>query len=203
MSILVRNTNTNRNVVLEVDSTNRIGVKDTDAASKLTTISSALSGTLTVSDTTAHSKIDGINTTLGSTLTVSDSAAQAKLDTIDTSLGTINTTLGGTLTVSQGVSRTNATLTSAAVVSASAYTSSVDANAHKKIAVYGTSSLNTQQIRVYISDDDVNYYEAVDQNIYSSGSSGDYHKIISCVARYIKFQYVSGGTETTKYTLMA
>ena len=211
MSILVRSTVSERNTPLLVDGSNQLSVKDSVAQTSLSNIDTALGGTIAVSasalplpsgastaalQTSGNSSLSSINTALAGSLDVSDSAAQTKLTTIAS-------TLSGTLTTSSGVVRTNSTLTNAAVVAASAYTSSVDANAARKIAVYGSSSLNSQQLRVFISDDDTNYYEDVSNAVYSNGNNGDYYKVIETVARYIKFQYQSGATETTKYTLFA
>ncbi len=195
MSVLVRNNATNRNEVLLVDSSSRLAMKDVDVKTAVEAVDTTLSAGINVTDSTNAGKLDTINTTLGTTLNVNDSANGSKLDAIDT-------TLSGTLTVSEGISRTSSTLTMASVVSALDNTSSVDANGHRKIALYGSSSINTQQIRVFLSDDDTNYYEDVDSTIYANGSNGDYYKVIETVARYIKFQYQSGATETTKYTLM-
>jgi len=93
VQLFVRDTTTNKNVPLEVDSSNKLSVKDATAQASLTSINSALGGTLTVSDSTSQGTLSSISSTLGGTLTVSDSTAQS-------SLSTINSTLGGTLTVS-------------------------------------------------------------------------------------------------------
>ena len=128
-------------------------------------------------------------------LSVKDTEAKTVLDSIETALG-------NTLTVSQGTSRSSAILTDNAAVLANDYTSAVDCNAHRKIAIYGSSSINTQQLRVFVSDDSSNWYEHTDQNFYSNASNGDYYRELDCIARYVKLQYDSAATETTKYTLI-
>ena len=173
MPLTARDSTNNKNVMLEVDGSNQLSVKDSANGTTLTSINSALSGTLAVSDSPAQTK-----------------------------LTTIASALAGTLTVSEGVSRSSATLTNAASVTANDYTSAVDCNSHRKIAVYGSSSINTQQLKVFISDDSTNYYENTDQAFYANASNGDYYRELDCVARYIKIQYNAPATETTKYTLM-
>ena len=149
---------------------------------------------LIVRDSTNHKNVM-LNVDGNNKLSVKDTDAKSVLDNI-------NTALGGTLTVSQGISRSSATLNSSASITANDYTSSVDCNSHRKIAIYGTSSLNSQQLKVFISDDDTNYYENTDQAFYANASNGDYYRELDCVARYIKLQYASDATETTKYTLI-
>ena len=117
MPITVRDTTNNKNVMLQVDGSNQLSVKDSANGTTLTSINSALAGTLAVSDSDAKTK-----------------------------LSTIASALGGTLTVSEGISRSSATLTDAASVTANDYTSAVDCNSHRKIAVYGSSSINTHSI---------------------------------------------------------
>lgn len=172
MPIVVRDSVNNKNVMLEVDGSNQLSVKDSANSTTLSSINSALGGTLTVSDSTAHTK-----------------------------LTSIASALAGTLTVSEGVSRSAATLSNAASVTANDYTSAVDCNSHRKIAIYGSSSINTQQLKVFVSDDSSNWYEHTDKAFYANGASGDYYRELDCVARYIKIQYAASATETTKYTL--
>jgi len=173
MPILVRDSTNNKNVMLQVDGSNQVSVKDSANGLTLTSINSALAGTLAVSDSTAQTK-----------------------------LVSIASALAGTLTVSEGVSRSSATLTNAASVTANDYTSAVDCNSHRKIAVYGTSSISTQQLKVFVSDDSSNWYEHTDQAFYANAANGNYYRELDCVNRYIKLQYDASATETTKYTLM-
>ena len=173
MPITVRDTTNNKNVMLQVDGSNQLSVKDSANGTTLTSINSALAGTLAVSDSDAQTK-----------------------------LSTIASALSGALTVSEGISRSSATLTDAASVTANDYTSAVDCDAHRKIAVYGTSSINTQQLKVYVSDDSSNWYEHTDKAFYANGASGDYYREFECVARYVKLQYAASATETTKHTLI-
>ena len=113
--IYVRDTVSNKNVPLEVDSTNQLSVNDTAANSKLSTISSTLSAGLVVNDTTSQSSLANIETSVAGILTVSDSTSQSSLSNIETSvagvlsvsdttaqssLSNIETSVAGVLSVS-------------------------------------------------------------------------------------------------------
>ena len=71
MPIVVRDSVNNKNVMLQVDGSNQLSVKDS-ANTTLSSINSALGGTLTVSDSTAHTKLTSIASALAGTPTVSE-----------------------------------------------------------------------------------------------------------------------------------
>ena len=195
MSLIVRDSVNNRNQVLTVDGSGKLSINDATSQGHLANIKAAVEGTLAVADSSVATKISTLITAVEAQLDVADSTG-------NTHLAAIKTAVEGTLTTTAGVSRTAATLTNAAVVSAADYTSSIDGNLHRKVAVYGSSTLVSQQLRVFASDDGTNWYERASDAIYANGSSGDYHKIIELAARYIRLQYQSGATETTKYSLI-
>jgi hypothetical protein len=129
-------------------------------------------------------------------------ATSALQGTANTSLAAIQSSLAGTLVTSQGVSRSNAALKSAASVSSGDTTSAIDANAHRKIAIYGSSSDNAQQLVIQVSDDSSSWYET-DIQVWANSTTGDYYHVFEACARYYRVKYSSTATETTKYTLLA
>jgi len=100
VQLFVRDTGNNKNVPLEVDANNKLSVSDSIAQSSLSSINTALAGTITTSDITAQSSLSSIDLALGGTLTVSDTTAQ-------TSLSAIQSSVGGTLTVSDSTAQSS------------------------------------------------------------------------------------------------
>ena len=120
VQLFVRDTTNNKNVPLEVDSSNKLSVKDATAHTTLSSINSALGGTLTVSDSGNSLTLSSIDSSLSGTLTVSDSTAQSSLSNIDSalastlsvsdstaqsSLSSIDSALSGTITVSDSTAQ--------------------------------------------------------------------------------------------------
>ena len=217
VQLFVRDTVTNKNVPLEVDSSNKLSVKDATAHTSLSNINSALGGTLTVSDSTAQSSLSSINSALGSTLTVSDSTAQSSLSSIDSALtGTltvsdstaqstlsnIHTALSGTLTTTSGVSRTNGNLAVASSVTNGDVSSSVDANNFKNAIVFGNLGASGD-ITVQVSNDGSNWHEDGNSNFFSNYSTYDVAGRFECTARYWRVKYNITGTVTVRYALVA
>tara|TARA_R110000787_G_scaffold88848_1_gene188371 strand:- start:355 stop:1074 length:720 start_codon:yes stop_codon:yes gene_type:complete len=132
----------------------------------------------------------------------SGGATAANQATANGSLASIDTALSGTITTSQGVSRTNASLKSAASVTAGDVTTAIDANLYKQIAIYGNSSDNAQQLTIQVSNDSVTWYDA-DANVYANGASGDYYHKFDACARYARVKYGSTATESTAYSMLA
>tara|TARA_R110002126_G_scaffold279023_1_gene425795 strand:- start:756 stop:1229 length:474 start_codon:yes stop_codon:yes gene_type:complete len=141
-------------------------------------------------------QVDGSNQ-----LSVKDGALSTLQTTANADLSSIKTAVEGTLAVSSPVTRSSGTLSSAAVVLADDKTSSVDCDTKKKVAVYGQSSSNTQEIRILVSDDDVTYYQNQSGSFYANASNGEFYNEFECVARYFKLAYAEGATMTTKYSL--
>lgn len=264
---IVRDTTNNANVHLSVDGSNQLSVKDATAQSSLSSIQSAVEGTLAVSAASlplpsgaassalqstgnaslatiagavsgSEVQVDVVSSALPSGAATSalqtsgnsslstlagcvDSAgsrvdvnlasdslslATASLQsTANTELAAIKTAVQGTLTVSSSgstPSRSSGTLTNNASVVAGDFSSSVDCNNHRKAAVYGTSSNNMLNVKVHVSDDNSNFYEASNYSIYASGSSGDFYGKFDVCARYFKVEYDTSATVTAKYTLL-
>ena len=217
VQLFVRDTTNNKNVPLEVDSSNKLSVKDATAQATLTSINSALGSTLTVSDSTSQSTLSSINSALGGTLTVSDSTAQGSLSSINSALGgtltvsdstaqstlsNIHTALSGTLTTSAGVSRTNGNLSVAASVTNGDVSASVDANNFKNAIVFGNLGASGD-IVIQVSNDGSNWYEDFNSNFFSNYTSYDVVGRFDCSARYWRVKYNISGTVTVRYALMA
>ena len=215
--LFVRDTTNNKNVPLQVDGSNKLSVNDATAQSSLSSINSALGGTLTVSDSTAQSSLSSINSSLGGTLTVSNSTAESSLANIESSvagtlavsdstaqssLSNIATSLAGTLTTSSGVSRTNGNLSVAASVTNGDVTSSVDANLFKHAVVFGNLGASGD-IVIQISNDGSNWTEDFTSNFFSNYSTYDVAGRFECTARYWRVKYNLSGTVTIRYALMA
>jgi len=217
VQIFVRDTTNNKNVPLEVDSSNKLSVSDATAQSSLSAINSTLGGSLTVSDTAAQSSLSSINSALGGSLTVSDLTSQGSLANIEASVGgtltvadstaqghlsNIHTALSGTLTTSSGVSRTNGNLSVAASVTNGDVSSSVDANNFKNAIVMGNLGASGD-ITIQVSNDNTNWYEDGSSNFYSNYSSYDVSGRFECTARYWRVKYNISGTVTIRYALVA
>ena len=112
--MFVRDITNNKNVPLQVDSNNKLNTSDSTAQLSLSSISSTLSGGLSVNDTTAQSSLANIESSVSGTLSTSDTIAQGSLSTIESSLA-------GTLTVNDS----NANLSLSSIDSAVSGTLSV------------------------------------------------------------------------------
>ena len=64
MPIVVRDNVNNKNVMLQVDDSNQLSVKDATNSATLSSINTALGSTLTVSDSSTHSKLTTIASAL-------------------------------------------------------------------------------------------------------------------------------------------
>ena len=132
----------------------------------------------------------------------SGGATAANQATAHGSLPSIDTALSGTITTTQGVSRTSASLKSGSSVTAGDVTTAIDANLYKQIAIYGSSSDNSQQLIIQVSNDSSNWYDT-DSHVYANGVSGDYYYKFDACARYYRVKYNSTATETTAYSMLA
>ena len=215
--LFVRDTTNNKNVPLEVDGSNKLSVSDATSQSSLSSINSALGGTLTVSDSTAQSSLSSIDLALGGTLTTSNLTAEGSLSNIASSvagtltvsdstaqstLSNIHTALSGTLTTASGVSRTNGNLSVAASVTNGDVTSSVDANLFKHAMIFGNLGASGD-VTVQVSNDNSNWYEDSSSNFYSNYSTYDVAGRFECTARYFRVKYNVSGSVTLRYSLMA
>jgi len=217
VQLFVRDSTNNKNVALQVDGSNKLSVNDATAQSSLSSINSALGGTLTVSDSTAQSSLSSINLALGGTLTTSNLTAEGSLSNIASSvagtlavsdstaqstLSNIHTALSGTLTTSSGVSRTNGNIAVAASVSNGDVSSAVDANNFKNAMVMGNLGASGDIVIQY-SNDSTNWYEDSNSSYFSNYSTYDVVGKFSCESRYWRIKYNISSTVTVRYALMA
>ena len=195
--MLVRDTANNKNVVLQVNGSNELGVSasslplPTGAASESSL--SSLNGKVTACNTGA--------VVVSSSALPSGASSASNQSAANTSLAGIDSKLGGTLIVSMGVVRSNGTITNNASVTVNEKSSSIDCNAAKEVAIYGNSSSNSQVIKVQVSDDDSTFYET-DIYIYPNASAGDFYKKFDSCARYYRLHYEGSATMTTKYSMV-
>lgn len=212
--LLVRDSTNNKNVVLQVDGDNNLSVIDSGANTSLTSIDGKITacntGAVVVSSSalpngaateSSLSSLNGKVTACDTGAVVVSSSALPSGASTESTLDAVKTAVEGTLTVSFNPSRTTSTLTNASAVSQGDLTSSVDCNTHNKVAIYGNSSSNTQVIRLMVSDDDTNYYENHDFQLYASANNGDFYKEFEVVPRYFKLKYGGSATMTTKYSI--
>ena len=225
--MLVRDTANNKNVVLQVNGSNELGVSASSlplpTGAALESSLSSLNGKVTACNTgalpsgassasnqsIANTALQAIETAVEGTLAISASslplpsgaATSALQSAANTSLAGIDSKLGGTLVVSMGVVRSNGTITNNASVTVNEKSSSIDCNAAKEVAIYGNSSSNSQVIKVQVSDDDSTFYET-DIYIYPNASAGDFYKKFDSCARYYRLHYEGSATMTSKYSMV-
>ena len=227
--MFVRDTVSNKNVVLEVNGSNELGVSmtsmplPTGAATEATLnsinsnvvacntgaviITSSILPTGAASETTLSSlntKVTACDTgavVVSSSALPNGAASASNQATANTELADIKTAVQGTLTVSMGVSRSSGTITNAAVVGAGDKSSSVDCSTAKKIAIYGNSSSNTQVIKIQVSDDNSTFYET-DIAIYPNATAGDFYYKFDACAQYYRLHYEGAATMTSKYSIV-
>ena len=117
-------------------------------------------------------------------------------NTGNSSLSNIESSLAGTLSVTQSVSKASTTVSSAASVAAGDYSSVHDASDHRKIAIFGTTTDTSNNIDVYVSDDNSTFYKFGNFSIYPS-YSGDFSMLMDCPFKYIKLGYNGSATVTS------
>ena len=209
--MFVRDSVNHKNKVLEVDGSMQLSVKDAAAISSLATIATASADQSTAAhQLTNHGKLDSIasnqatgNSSLGTIATASaDQATAAHQLTTQGKLDTINTTLGGTLTVSSSApARSAAQLANAASKSAGDLSTSVDGNAHRKCAIFGSCSSNSGSVKVHISNDNANFYEDNQAQYYANFSNGHIAGHFDINARYFKVEFMDTATYTLEYAM--
>ena len=206
----VRDIVNNKSVYLTVDGSGQLSVKDSAVATALSGIATATKQATAITHLSAiETAVEGTLVVDGSGVTQPVSAASLPLPsgastatlqgTANTSLASIDAALAGTISVSSGISRTASTLKSAASVTASDTSVSIDMGSHSKLAVYGESSDNTQQLAIQVSDDGTIWYDSKD-SFYANGSNGHYHGVHEAVTKYARIKYSNTATETTKIT---
>lgn len=130
-----------------------------------------------------------------------EASADALIAANHTDLVAINSTLGGTLSVSAPVISTTSSVieNATSVVSGSTeLSSSVDAGAVRRVAVFGSLDDTSGVIKVQVSADNSTFYENSEQSVYVDSSSNQFYKTIELDARYVRLSYEnsSGGAKT-------
>lgn len=224
----VRDSVNHKNKVLEVDGSNQLAVKDAIAQSSLTNIDSNCANispdqATATNQSAANSSLATIATASGNQATAANQAlANTSLATIATnsanisadqatatlqsaanvSLNNIDTSLAGVLQVSSAApSRSSGSIASAASKSANDLSSSVDGNAQRKCAVFGTCSINSGSVKVHISHDNVNFYEDNNAQYYANYSNGHIAGHFDLNARYFKIEFMDTATYTLEYAM--
>lgn len=218
--LFVRDSVNHKNKVLEVDGSNQLSVKDAISQGSLATIATASGSQATAAHQVSHNtKLDTIasnqgaqataanqataNSSLGTLATASaDQATAAHQLTVQGKLDTINSTLGGTLTVSSSSpARSSGSIASAASKSAGDLSSSVDGNAHRKCAIFGSCSSNSGSVKIHISHDNANFYEDNTAQYYANFSNGHIAGHFEVNARYFKVEFMDTATYTLEYAM--
>ena len=211
--LFVRDSVNNKNVVLQVDGSNQLNVKDATAQGSLATIATASAAQATatnqstmitllndldnhgsVSATAAHqvshnTKLDTIASNQGSQATAANQA------TGNSSLSAIESSLAGTLTVSAAApARSSGQI-------ACDLSTSVDGNAHRKCAIFGSCSDNSGAVKVHISHDNITFFEDNLAHYYANYSNGHIAGHFDVNARYFKVEFMNTATYTLEYAM--
>ena len=113
----------------------------------------------------------------------------------DLSVQAITTALGNTLSVTQAVSKAETTLSSSVSVAPGDFSSAHDARNHRKIAIFGETTNFSDNIDVYVSQDNSTYYKMGQFSMYPD-SSGKFGMVIDAPFKYIKLGYLGIATVT-------
>lgn len=196
--IFVRDTTNNKNVVLSVDGSNQLSVKDTVAQSSLSTMATAsASQALASHQVTAQSSLTTLATASA------DQATAAHQVSAHNKLDTLNATMAGTLTVSSSApSRSSGQLASAASKTAGDISSSIDGNSHRKCVIFGSCSSDSGSVKVHISHDNINFFEDNQAQYYANFSNGHIAGHFELNARYFKVEFMDTATYTLEYAMV-
>lgn len=195
----VRDTSNAKNVILEVDGSNQLSVKDIFSQSSLASMDSKIA--LESHQVSHNTKLDTGNTSLASIDTkLSSQGTAAKQADIESAVNAVNTTLAGTLTVSSSLPRrTQGSLAASALKSAGDLTASVNGTNFRTAAIFGSSSSNSAQIRVHISHDNTNFYEDHQNMFFANATNGHIAGNFQLNAPYFKIEFVDAATYTLEY----
>ena len=218
--LFVRDSVNNKNVVLQVDGSNQLNVTDATAQgslasiltnqadqataanqSSMITLLNDLDNHGSVSATAAHqvshnTKLDTIASNQGSQATAMNQS------TANSSLSAIESSLAGTLTVSAAApARSSGQIASAASKTAGDLSTSVDGNAHRKCAIFGSCSDNSGAVKVHISHDDITFFEDNLAHYYANYSNGHIAGHFDVNARYFKVEFMNTATYTIEYAM--
>lgn len=151
------------------------------------TIPVSVASTLNVSDSTAQASLSNIDSALGGTLVVSDSTAQS-------TLSNINSALGGTLTTTSSVTKSATQISNGqSVVSGDFSTSSHNSSSERELVVVGTTTDFSNNIDIWISNDNSTYYKHGSFSMYPD-SSGNFSISLDCPFKYLKLKFNGSGT---------
>ena len=205
-TMYVRDSVNNKNVILEVDGSNQLSVKDATAQGSLSTISAATANISADQATASNQSTGNMSlTNIESSVAnlTSDPSTATLQSTANLSLSNIDSALAGTINVSSGApSRSSGSLASAASKTAGDLSSSVDASNFKKAVVFGSCSSNSGSVRLLISHDDVNFFEDHNNQFYSNYSSGDFVGRFETEAPYFKIEFNDTATYTAEFSLI-
>ena len=167
----------------------KLSVNDSVAQSSLSNIESSIAGTLIVEDTTAQSSLSNIESSIAGTLNVQDTTAQSSLSNIESSLS-------GTLTTTAAVTKSATQIANAqSVVSGDFSTSSHNCSSERELVIVGTTTDMSNNIDIWISNDNSTYYKYGNQSMYPD-SSGNFGIALDSPFKYIKVKFNGSGTVT-------
>ena len=142
--------------------------------------------------------VQAITSALGSLAT--DSSVQSVTTALsgvatDVSVQAITSALSGTITTTQAVSKAETSLNSASSVAASDFSASHDATGHRKVAIFGSTTDTSNNIDVYVSQDNSTFYKMGQFSIYPD-FSGEFGMIVDAPFKYLKLKYLGTATVT-------
>lgn len=207
--LYVRDVTNNKNVPLQVDSSNQLSVNDSTAQSSLSSINTALGGTLTVSNSISESSLSNIETTLSGTISTSDSTAALSLSSIESSLaGTlvvsdttaqsslanIESSLAGTITTTAAVGRDKGGFGTLNVIEGDV-SNNVDADNYRNVMVFG--NLGTAgSIMIQVSNNNTDWYDDHNSEFFSNATSYDVAGRFQSIAKHWRVKFnVAGSVE--------
>ena len=204
-TMYVRDTTNNKNVILEVDGSNQLNVKDITAQGSLSTISAATAN-ISADQATASNQSTGNMSLTNIESSVANLTSDPSTATLQTaanlSLSNIDSALAGTITVSSSApARSSGQLATSASKTAGDLSSSVDGNAQRKCSIFGSCSSNSGSVKVHISNDDVNFYEDNQAQFYANYSNGHLAGSFNINARYFKIEFMDTATYTLEYAM--
>ncbi len=172
---------------IESSLTSTLLVEDSVSQISLSNIENSLTGTLMVEDSNAQSSLSNIESSLTSTLMVEDSVAQGSLSNIESSLA-------GTLTTTSAVTKSATQIAnSQSVISGDFSSSSHNCSSERELVIAGTTTDMSNNIDIWISNDNSTYYKYGSQSMYPD-SSGNFGIALDCPFKYIKVKFNGSGT---------
>ena len=128
------------------------------------------------------------------TSALSSLATEATATSSDSKLGSIASALSGTLTTTAAVSKSATTVNSSSIVGSSDYSASHDASTQRRIAIFGTTNDNSNNIDIYVSQDDSTYYKLGVFSMFPQ--SGSFSLLLDAPFKYVKLRYNGAATVT-------